>query len=169
LNTTPTGPRQAGGPLTLTITPIGVVCGGRVEATKDGWGGNRSRLELDASRFSADCLLGLDALSHIEVVFYFHVDDDEPIETGARHPRGRLDWPRVGIFAQRGRMRPNRLGVSVCRVVGVDVDGLAIEVEGLDAVDDTPLIDIKPVWSGYLPRGALREPAWAQELMAGYW
>lgn len=156
-------------PIALTMTPIGHVRGGRTEATKDGWGGNRSRLELDASRFSADCLLGLDALSHIEVVFYFHVDDDEPIETGARHPRGRLDWPRVGIFAQRGRMRPNRLGVSVCRVVGVDVDGLAIEVEGLDAVDDTPLIDIKPVWSGYLPRGTLREPAWALELMAGYW
>jgi tRNA (adenine37-N6)-methyltransferase len=97
------------------------------------------------------------------------VDDGEPTETGARHPRGRADWPRVGIFAQRGRMRPNRVGVSVCRIVGVDPGALAIDVEGLDAVDGTPLLDIKPVWSGYLPRGGLREPAWAQELMAGYW
>lgn len=103
----------------------------------------------------------------IEVLFFFHVDADEAVETGARHPRGRADWPKVGIFAQRGRMRPNRIGVSVCRVLSED--GLAIEVEGLDAVDGTPLLDIKPGWSGYLPRGLLREPDWARELMTNYW
>jgi tRNA (adenine37-N6)-methyltransferase len=151
----------------LSMSPIGHVRGGRPVATKDGWGGNRSRLELDPSRFAPDCLSGLEALSHIEVVFHFHLDASEPTETGARHPRGRTDWPRVGIFAQRGRMRPNRIGVSICRVLGVE--GLCVEVEGLDAVDGTPLLDIKPVWSGYLPRGPLREPDWARELMAHYW
>jgi tRNA (adenine37-N6)-methyltransferase len=55
-------------------------------------------------------------------------------------------------------MRPNRLGVSICRLVRVR--GLSIGVEGLDAVDGTPLLDIKPVWSGYLPRGTIREPYW---------
>ena len=64
-------------------------------------------------------------------------------------------------------MRPNRLGVSICRLV--QVRGLNIEVEGLDAVDGTPLLDIKPVWSGYLPRGTIREPEWARELMENYW
>ena len=152
---------------TLCMAPIGHVRGGRREATKDGWGGNRCRLELDPARFTPDALRGVEALSHVEVVFWFHVDADEPEERGARHPRGRSDWPQVGIYAQRGRMRPNRIGVSICKVLGVE--GLAVEVEGLDAVDGTPLLDIKPVWTGYLPREAVREPAWVQELMANYW
>ena len=151
----------------IRMAPIGFVRGGRRQATKDGWGNNRSRLELDSTRFRPECLIGIDALSHVEVVFYFHIDADEPVETGARHPRGRVDWPEVGIFAQRGRMRPNRIGVSICRVLAVD--GLLVDVEGLDAVDGTPLLDIKPVWSGYRARGPLREPAWAKELMAHYW
>ena len=151
----------------LTMTPIGTVRGGRREATKDGWGGNRCRLALDPARFGPEALMGLEAHSHVEVLFFFHVDANEPAETGARHPRGRADWPRVGIFAQHGRMRPNRIGASVCRLLAVD--GLALELEGLDAVDGTPVLDIKPVWREYLPREAVRQPDWAGELMARYW
>jgi len=146
---------------------IGYVRGGRAEPTKDNWGSNRSFLELLPEQFTTAALAGLDEVSHIEVVFYFHLHADEPLELGARRPRGRPDWPAVGIFAQHGRMRPNRLGVSICRLV--QVRGLNIEVEGLDAVDGTPLLDIKPVWSGYLPRGTIREPEWARELMENYW
>jgi tRNA (Thr-GGU) A37 N-methylase len=64
-------------------------------------------------------------------------------------------------------MRPNRIGVSICRLLSVA--GLTIHVEALDAVDGTPILDIKPVWNGYLPQGPVREPQWAKELMAGYW
>jgi len=151
----------------FTMKPIGFVRGGRKEATKDHWGDNRSRIELDPGQFGPEALTGVDQLSHIEVLFYFHLHADEPVETGARHPRDRADWPAVGIFAQRGRMRPNRIGLCACRVISVN--GLAIEVEGLDAVDGTPVLDIKPVWSGNAPRGPLREPAWAKEIMANYW
>jgi len=151
----------------IAFRPIGVVRGGRTEATKDGWGNNRSRIELDPARFRPDALAGIEELSHIEVIFYFHLHTDEPVETGARHPRDRQDWPKVGIFAQRGRMRPNRIGLSTTRVV--KVDGTAIEVEGLDAVDGTPVLDIKPVWTGNEPRGGIREPNWAREIMSKYW
>ena len=92
---------------------------------------------------------------------------DDRIETGARHPRNRADWPLVGIFAQRGKNRPNRLGLTTCRIVRVD--GLAIEVEGLDAIDGTPVLDIKPVMVEFLPRGDVRQPDWSRELMQGYW
>jgi tRNA (adenine37-N6)-methyltransferase len=109
----------------------------------------------------------LQEVSHIEVLYHFHLHADEPVETGARHPRGRADWPRVGIFAQRARMRPNRIGLCTCRVLGLQ--GLSVEVEGLDAVDGTPVLDIKPVWAATLPRGELKEPAWARDLMANYW
>jgi len=149
------------------MQPIGWVRGGRTEATKDGWGDNRCRIELDTARFTAAALRGLDQLSHLEVIWYFHIGAAEPAEFGSRHPRGRRDWPCVGIFAQRGRMRPNRIAVSVCCIVAVD--GTAVEVEGLDAVDGSPVLDLKPVWSGNLPAGPLREPGWAQEIMQRYW
>jgi tRNA (Thr-GGU) A37 N-methylase len=151
----------------IAMKPVGFVRGGRREATKDHWGRNRARIELDREQFGPESLAGLDQLSHVEVLFYFHLHADEPTETGARHPRDRLDWPKVGIFAQRGRMRPYRIGLSACRVVGVE--GVTIEVEGLDAVDGTPVLDVKPVWSGNAPKGPFREPAWAKEIMSNYW
>ena len=70
-------------------------------------------------------------------------------------------------FAQRGKNRPNRLGLCTCRIVRVE--GLALEVEGLDAIDGTPVLDIKPAMRGFLLREAVREPQWAAEIMAGYW
>jgi tRNA (Thr-GGU) A37 N-methylase len=151
----------------ITMEPIGFVRGGRREATKDHWGDNRCRLELDENRFSRDALIGLDEVSHVEVIFYFHIDANEPTELGARRPRGRPDCPLVGIFAQHGRMRPNRIGASIRRVL--ELDGTTVVVEGLDAVDGTPILDIKPLWTGYLPRGEVREPQWAKEIMGQYW
>ena len=151
----------------FAITPVGRVEGGRDAPIDDDWGASRAVIRLDPERFTEDALAGLDAFSHAEVIFLFDRVGVEAIETGARHPRGRTDWPRVGIFAQRGKNRPNRLGVSNCRIVGVD--GLALEVEGLDAIDGTPVIDIKPVLTGFLPRGTLREPDWAKEIMQAYW
>jgi tRNA (Thr-GGU) A37 N-methylase len=101
------------------------------------------------------------------VVFHFHAAPEDKTHYGARHPRGRNDWPLVGIFAQRGKDRPNHLGVTVCRLLGVE--GLSIRVQGLDAIDGTPVVDIKPVMKEFLPRGQIVQPQWASELMAGYW
>lgn len=149
------------------MRPVGFVRGGRSEPIDDDWGASRAAIELDAARFTADALVGLDAFSHAEVIYVFDRVGDDEITHDARHPRGRKDWPRVGIFAQRGKNRPNRIGVSVCRIVGVK--GTRLEVEGLDAIDGTPVLDIKPVLSGFAPRGQFREPDWAREIMAAYW
>jgi tRNA (adenine37-N6)-methyltransferase len=151
----------------FTLTPIGHVSGGRAEAIDDDWGASRASINLDPARFTAEALLGLDGFSHAEVIFLFDQVRDDQITTTARHPRGNPDWPRVGIFAQRGKNRPNRLGVTVCRIIGVD--GLTLHVEGLDAIDGTPVLDIKPVMAGFLPREAVREPDWAAAIMADYW
>lgn len=149
------------------IASIGHVRGGRTEPIDDEWGGNRAVIELDSERFGPDALVGLDAFSHTEIVFLFdHVTPDK-IETGARHPRGRTDWPLTGIFAQRGKNRPNRLGVAVCEIVSVE--GTRLRVKGLDAIDGTPVIDIKPVIREFLPRSEVRQPEWVSELMAAYW
>ncbi len=154
-------------PMSFILEPVGHVRGGRVEAIDDDWGHSRARIELDAARFGPEALFGLADFSHAEIVFVFDQITEDQITTGARRPRGREDWPLVGIFAQRGRNRPNRLGVSVCKVIAVD--GLTLEVEGLDAIDGTPVLDIKPVMAEFQPRGDIRQPAWSTELMEGYW
>lgn len=153
--------------MSFTLFPIGHVRGGRAEAVDDDWGASRATVTLDPDRFTPDALAGLADFSHAEVIFVFDKVPDDRIETGARHPRGRSDWPLVGIFAQRGKNRPNRLGLTTCRIVGVE--GLTVEVEGLDAIDGTPVLDIKPVMREFLPRGAIDQPGWVGELMAEYW
>ncbi|WP_206244025.1 SAM-dependent methyltransferase [Novosphingobium terrae] len=153
--------------MTYVIEAIGHVRGGRAAPTDDDWGQSRCIIELDAERFEPAALAGLDGFSHAEVIFLFDKVPPEKIETGARHPRGRADWPLTGIFAQRGKNRPNRLGVTVCRIVAVE--GRALHVEGLDAIDGTPVIDIKPVMQEFLPRGTIRQPDWVTELMSAYW
>jgi tRNA-Thr(GGU) m(6)t(6)A37 methyltransferase TsaA len=150
----------------IELEPIGTVVGGRTEPIDDDWGGVEATIELD-ERFPADALAGLDDFSHIDVVYHFHLVDTDAITTGARHPRERTDWPLVGIFAQRGKMRPNRLGVTTCELVAVE--GRRVRVRGLDAIDGTPVLDIKPYMREFGPRGATTQPAWATELMQGYW
>ncbi|MGA1342067.1 MAG: SAM-dependent methyltransferase [Hyphomonas sp.] len=150
----------------LPITPVGYVRGGRAAPEDDDWGRERAIIEL-AGTFPPEALAGLAEFSHAEIVFQFHLVPDTQIETRARRPRGNPDWPVVGIFAQRGRNRPNRIGVSTCRILSVS--GLRLEVEGLDAIDATPVLDIKPVMAEFLPRGEIRQPDWSSELMKDYW
>ena len=150
----------------LPITPVAFVRGGRSVPEDDNWGRERAVIKL-VETLPPEALAGLDAFSHAEIIFQFHLVADNKIETGARRPRGNPDWPMVGIFAQRGKNRPNRIGVTVCRIVSVS--GRRIEVEGLDAIDGTPVLDIKPVMAEFLPRGEICQPDWSSELMKDYW
>jgi tRNA (adenine37-N6)-methyltransferase len=151
----------------ITLEPIGRVSNSRTEPLDDDWDSVESAIALDPERFTADSTAGLAEFSHLEVIYSFNRVPEAEIQTGSRRPRGRADWPKVGIFAQRGKARPNRLGVTACRLIAVD--GLTLRVQGLDAIHGTPVLDIKPVMRGFLPRGEIREPAWAEELMLGYW
>ena len=150
----------------VTLRPVATVIGGRSEPVDDHWEGVEASIRLD-DRFPPEALLGLDGFSHLDVVYLFHGVDEADIVVGARHPRGRADWPLVGIFAQRAKARPNRIGVSTCRLLGVD--GRDIRVADLDAIDGTPVLDIKPHLVEMGPRGPVAEPAWVVELMREYW
>ncbi|HEY2213479.1 MAG TPA: SAM-dependent methyltransferase [Acidimicrobiales bacterium] len=150
----------------ITLNPIGTVVGGRTEPIDDDWGGVEAVIRLDAERFDADVVAGLDQFSHLCVVFIFNLVDEADIVTGARHPRGNPDWPMVGMFAQRAKMRPNRIGVSYCSLVRVD--GLDLHVRGLDAIDGSPVVDIKPYMKEFEPTDT-HQPSWATELMTGYY
>src|SRR5690242_18138599 len=98
----------------ITLAPIGHVHAPRTEVRDDFWGNVISVIELDSTRFTPEAVLGLTDFSHIMVVFHFHLLSRENVLTTASHPRGNQKWPRVGIFAQRKKERPNLLGVSVC-------------------------------------------------------
>jgi tRNA-Thr(GGU) m(6)t(6)A37 methyltransferase TsaA len=148
------------------IAPIGYVKGLRDRPRDDEWGEEESYIELVES-FTAEALQGIEDFSHIEVVYLFHRVDASKIVIGARHPRNNTAWPAVGIFAQRGKNRPNRIGCTICRVLAVD--GVRLKVAELDAIDGTPVLDIKPVMAEYLPRHEMRQPAWSHEVMSRYW
>lgn len=151
----------------IALTPIGVVRSTRAVVADDDWDQEDVRIELDPARFTGDALLGLDAFSHVEVLFHMNRVDDADVETGARHPRNNREWPVVGIFAQRGKNRPNRIGTAVCRVLRVE--GTRLFVQGLDAVDGSPVLDLKPWVQEFGPRGTVVQPAWMSELMRSYW
>lgn len=151
----------------IEMHPIGVVRSDRDAAIDDDWDATTARIELDPTVVDVAATAGLETFSHIEVVFLFDRVDPNGVCRGARRPRGNPDWPEVGILAQRAKDRPNRLGLTVCRVTSVD--RFTIAVAGLDAIDGTPVLDIKPHMAGFEPRGQVVEPQWAAEVMAGYW
>ena len=150
------------------MVPIGVVRNERVEPLDDDWDRVNSAIELDLSLLGADATDGLRAFSHVEVVFVFDRVEPGTVERGSRHPRGNADWPKVGILAQRAKDRPNRIGTTVCELMAVRPGGL-IEVRGLDAIDGTPVLDIKPYMAEFGPRGDVQQPGWSHELMTRYW
>jgi tRNA-Thr(GGU) m(6)t(6)A37 methyltransferase TsaA len=154
-------------PSSFTVRAIGWVSAPRSEAIDDDWGDVVSTISLDADRFGPEALQGLEAFSHADVVYLFDRVEEGSYELGARRPRGNPDWPEVGVFAQRNKRRPNRIGVCTC--VLLEVDGTALTVRGLDAIDGTPVLDIKPYMGEFGPRGAVRQPAWSTELMRRYW
>ena len=148
------------------IEPIGTVSSSRREPTDDRWDTESTSIML-GERFGESALAGLDGFSHIEVVYLFDRVAPDSIDERARRPRGNPDWPLVGIFAQRGKNRPNRIGLTTCRLLGIQ--GKVLTVSGLDAIDGTPVLDIKPYFAEFGPRGQVRQPEWARDLMRHYW
>ncbi|MGH3701203.1 MAG: SAM-dependent methyltransferase [Pseudonocardiaceae bacterium] len=146
--------------------PIAQVIGGRTEPTDDYGGGTRSIIRIDSTRFNANATAGLDEFSHLEIVFRFHLTDPSDLNLGARQARDNPDWPEVGIFGHRNMRRVNWLGVSRCRLV--KVDALDLHVDELDAVDGTPVLDIKPWFREFGPRGTMRQAAWSTEMLTKY-
>jgi tRNA-Thr(GGU) m(6)t(6)A37 methyltransferase TsaA len=151
---------------TWAVRAIGFVSSPRTEAIDDDWGAVEATITLVAP-YGPSALLGLDEFSHIEVIYLFDRVDPATVHTEARVPRNNPAWPEVGILAQRAKNRPNRLGLATCELVAVT--GAVVRVRGLDAIDGSPVIDIKPYMTEFAPRGAVTQPAWSHELMADYY
>ena len=152
--------------MSTLVEAVAYVTAVRPHAEDDFWGGEEACIRL-ADGFGPEALLGLSDFSHVEILFLFHEVEASAVVRGARHPRNNPAWPSVGIFAQRGKNRPNRIGSTICRVIRVE--GTRLFVAELDAIDGTPVLDIKPVMAEFLPRETVRQPAWSHELMQSYW
>jgi tRNA-Thr(GGU) m(6)t(6)A37 methyltransferase TsaA len=150
----------------IQLYPIARVKNVRYTTEDDNWGGLVSEIVLDPS-MPDENLDGLETFSHAEIIFHFHLVKVDEIVCGVRHPRENTKWPKVGIFAQRGRVRPNRLGLTVARILRRE--GRSLFVTDLDAVDGTTILDIKPVMEEFLPRGPVCQPEWSHEIMVDYW
>ena len=148
----------------MNCTPIGIVRSPVTEGVDSGWGGVVSEIHIDRELSAG--LAGLDSFSHIVVVFDMHKSTWAPGNDLARRPRGRADMPHLGIFCQRAKHRPNPIGITTVRLLGVD--GNVLKVQGLDAIDGTPVLDIKPYFPQFDEASGCRMPEWVERLMAGY-
>lgn len=146
------------------LTPIGVVASPVREQTDADWGTVTARVVLDP-RYRPG-LRGLQEFSHVIVVTLLHQAAFDPQRDLVRRPRGLATMPEVGIFAQRAKDRPNPVGITVVRLLAVEAD--AAVVRGLDAIDGTPVLDLKPYYPHYDRADDARVPAWVDELMRDY-
>lgn len=149
-----------------SIKPIAFVNNTRKDILDDNWGSVISTIELEENINEAS-LKGITEFSHLEIVFLFNKVSDDKIQYEARHPRNNKDYPEVGIFAQRGKNRPNKLGVTIVELI--EQKQRILIVKGLDALDGTPIIDIKPVMKEFLPKDEVSQPEWSISLMKNYW
>lgn len=152
----------------LTVEPIGYVrcaLAAKAEAARQprASGGAPARIELMPGRNFEHALSDLGCWQYIWVLFWF--DRNDGWRPKVLPPRSRSG--RKGVFATRSPHRPNPLGLSAVRLERVE--GLTLHVSDVDMLDGTPVLDIKPVLKGFLPRGEVREPAWAAEIMKDYW
>lgn len=151
---------------TFNVSSIGTVHNTRKTPEDDYWGQVVSEIRLN-NDWDVTSLDGIDAFSHAEIIFLFHLVSDDKIQYTARHPRNNTDYPKVGIFAQRGKNRPNKIGLTTVELI--KREGLSIFVKGVDAIDGTPVLDIKPVMNEFLPKGEVKQPNWSADLMSNYW
>ena len=142
----------------ISVVPIGSVHSGERDLRREDWHDVRSRIELRPEL--AAVLGGLDGFSHLIVVGWLDRIPQELRERRRAHSLGDERLPLLGALALRGGARPNPIAVTVCRLLAVE--GANLELEGLDLVDGTPVLDVKPYIAVYdaMPEATL--PEWAQ-------
>lgn len=147
--------------MNLTVRAIAYIRNERSEALDDNWGDIVSTIEL-AQDVPSESLTGLGEFSHVEIIFFADWAEDVPPGPWHRRPRGNPDWPDVGVFAQRNKDRPNRILLTT---VAIDsISERSITVRGLDGIDGTPVLDIKPVFRWSVPKAELRVAEWSEAL-----
>jgi tRNA (adenine37-N6)-methyltransferase len=148
----------------MNVIEIGVVRSPVLEARDHDWGSIVSEIHLKPEYVPG--LRGIEQFSHLVILFYMHDAGFDPNTDLVRRPRGRADMPRVGIFAQRARHRPTPMGISTVQLISVESG--VLEVRGLDAIDGTPVLDLKPYFPAFDRVEEATVPDWVGPLMKDY-
>ncbi|MEI7926047.1 MAG: TrmO family methyltransferase [Chloroflexota bacterium] len=143
----------------ITITPIGHVVSEERDAARQDWSRVRSEVVLDGAPDLDAALLGLADYSHVIVVGWLHEMPEELRQRRQAYPNGDQRYPLQGSLALRGG-RPNPISVTVCRLRGIE--GATLRLEGLDLVDGTPILDVKPYIAHYDAEPKASLPRWAR-------
>ena len=147
----------------IVMKPIGYVHN-NVENKKDvAWGQDVSTIHLEEECYSG--LAGLSDFSHAIILYHLDKAVYDKEKHLRRRPQNRDDMPLVGIFSQRGKDRPNRIGMTSVQIV--NVEDTQLTVKGLDAIDGTAVLDIKPYYPVYDRKDAV-VPEWVDRLMEHY-
>lgn len=149
----------------MKLQAVASVRNSRTEPIDDNWETIISEIEL-ADHIPTEAFENISDFSHLEIIFYFDkVKSKEVVFSG--RPRGNPDYPLVGIFGQRKKDRPNQLGLATVELL--EHNGRFIKVKYLDAIDGTPVLDIKPVFKEFQPKTEIKQLVWVTELMKNYW
>ncbi|NHJ32442.1 MAG: tRNA (N6-threonylcarbamoyladenosine(37)-N6)-methyltransferase TrmO [Asgard group archaeon] len=148
----------------MNIKPIGFVRNDVLHPFYHGWGEEVS--EIVVNKEYAKGLIGLEGFSHAIIIFYMHQATYNEERHLVRHPQEREERPMIGIFAQRAKHRPNPIGITAVQIISVENNILT--VKGLDAINDTPILDIKPYYPDFDMRKDAQTPEWVQEVMKYY-
>ncbi|MFC1952088.1 tRNA (N6-threonylcarbamoyladenosine(37)-N6)-methyltransferase TrmO [Chloroflexota bacterium] len=146
----------------ICMEPIGYVTNDIGSPIDYGWAKVESRIVLRENLETA--LLGLENLSHLLVVFWMHQAETPMVLH--RRPQSREDMPELGLLAQRAKHRPNPIGITTVPLVKITDN--EITVRGLDAINGTPVLDIKPYYTHYDSPDEVQIPEWVERLMVGY-
>lgn len=149
----------------ISLKPIAKVKNSRTEPIDDHWESVIAEIEL-ADHIPTEAFENIADFSHLEIIYYFDKVKSEDIVFSGR-PRGNPNYPVTGIFAQRKKDRPNTIGL--CTVELLEHTGRTIKVKYLDAIDGSPVLDIKPVFREFQPKQQIRQPEWVADLMKNYW
>ena len=149
----------------IKFKAVATVKNSRAKPTNDFWKEIISEIEL-ADHIPTEAFDGISSFSHLEIIYFFDkVESNDIIFYG--RPRENPNYPSVGIFCQRKKDRPNSIGL--CTVELLEHKGRTIKVKSLDAINGTPILDIKPVFKEFQPKGEIKQPIWVSDLMKNYW
>lgn len=152
--------------MSIQLEAIAFVKNERKKIEDDNWGAVISSITLEA-HILEEAFEGIDAFSHLQIIFYMNQVIPEKAVAQYRHPRNDKNLPKLGTYAQRNKNRPNQLGLTTVKLI--KREGRSIWVQQLDAIDGTPILDIKPVMEEYLPKEEVIQPDWTRSIMANYW
>ena len=148
----------------MNIELIGVVKSPVKDPIDENWA--QVIAEIQLIDVLAPGLTGIEQFSHLVIVFFMHRYTFGPAADLVRRPQERVDMPEVGIFAQRAKHRPNPIGITAVELI--EVRGPVLVVKGLDAIDGTPVLDIKPYVPAFDSRPTAVVPSWIKRLMENY-